>query len=122
MPPDVIKQALDGQPEQIEFISNGLVGQRPLNTAIEPFDDINVRRAASAGLDREAMRLAGGGEVIGPHATHFLPPGMAGFDEAGGAKGPGFDFVANPKGDKELAARYFRQGTPRGSTRETASC
>jgi peptide/nickel transport system substrate-binding protein len=46
--------------------------------------------------------------VIGDIPTHFIPPGMYGFEEAGGQEGPGLDFLANPKGDMNLAAEYFR--------------
>ncbi len=69
-----------------------------LNTQIPPFDDINVRKAVLAAADREAMRLARGGELVGPIATHFIPPGVPGFEEAGGLEGAGLDFMANPAG------------------------
>jgi peptide/nickel transport system substrate-binding protein len=55
------------------------------------------------------MRLARGGPAIGDIATHYLPPGFPGFAEAGGLKGPGDDFMANPKGDLALAAEYFKK-------------
>ena len=42
-------------------------------------------------------------------ATHFIPPDFPGFEESGGAEGFGLDFLANPKGDPELAARYLRE-------------
>ena len=58
-----------------------------LNTQIPPFDDINVRKAVVAAADREALRLARGGELVGPIATHFIPPGVPGFEEAGGLEG-----------------------------------
>jgi peptide/nickel transport system substrate-binding protein len=80
-----------------------------MNTTIPPFDDLNVRRAVLAAADREALRLARGGELVGEIATHFLPPQFPGFEEAGGAEGPGFDFLAEPSGDPELAAEYFRK-------------
>ena len=80
-----------------------------LNSTQKPFDDVNVRKAVSAGFDRDAMRLARGGASIGDIATHYLPPGMLGFEEAGGLKGPGDDFMANPKGDMALAAEYFKK-------------
>jgi peptide/nickel transport system substrate-binding protein len=81
-----------------------------LNTTIEPFDDINVRKAVLAGFDRDAMRLARGGRLAGDMPTHFLPPGMAGFEEAGGMKGPGYDFMdATGKPNLDLAAEYFKK-------------
>ena len=75
----------------------------------QPFDDINVRKAVSAGMDRDALRLTRGGEVIGDIATHYLPPGMSGFEEAGGMEGFGVDFMANPEGDEALMAEYFKK-------------
>src|SRR6185436_4658819 len=59
--------------------------------------------------------LAYGGEVSGDIPTHFLPPGMAGFAEAGGPQGPDLDFMSQPHGDMSLAAEYFRRaGFPSG--------
>jgi peptide/nickel transport system substrate-binding protein len=80
-----------------------------MNTQIPPFDDINVRKAVIASADREAIRLARGGELVGPIASHFIPPGIPGFEEAGGEAGPNLDFIANPKGDPQLAAEYMRK-------------
>jgi peptide/nickel transport system substrate-binding protein len=80
-----------------------------LNTKLKPFDDINVRRAIVAGFDRQAMRLTRGGSSVASLATHFIPPGTPGFVEAGGARGPPVDYLANPAGDLDLAARYLRK-------------
>ena len=85
-----------------------------LNTTVKPFDNVNVRRAAAAAIDRNALRLTRGGPTLGPIATHFLGPGMAGFKEAGGTAGT-FDFMKNPSGDLKLAARYMKKaGYPSG--------
>ena len=81
----------------------------PINTTIKPFDDINVRRAVLAVFDRDATRLARGGASTGPLATHFLGPGIPGFADTGGFKGPGFDYLRAPKGDPVLAAQYMRK-------------
>jgi peptide/nickel transport system substrate-binding protein len=80
-----------------------------LNTSKPPFDDINVRKAVLAGFDREAIRLQRGGPLAGDIPTHFIFPLIPGFEEAGGEDGFGVDFLANPKGDRELAADYFRK-------------
>ena len=80
----------------------------PMTTTIKPLDDINVRKAIVAAFDRDAARKARGGEFVGPIATHFIPPSIAGYEEAGGAKGPGFDFLANPKGDMAVATKYMK--------------
>jgi peptide/nickel transport system substrate-binding protein len=108
-PAPVIAEARERTPGQITLLPIGGIEYIPLNTAIEPFDDVNVRRAVVAGFDRNAIRLAMGGASRGPLATHFIPPQIPGFEHAGGLKGPGFDFLAHPSGDARLAAKYFRQ-------------
>jgi peptide/nickel transport system substrate-binding protein len=80
-----------------------------LNTSKKPFDDVNVRRAIVAAFDRTALRQAFGGEVTGDIPTHFIPPGQPGFEEAGGAEGPGLDFLAKPEGDMALAQEYMKK-------------
>ncbi len=108
-PPPVIAQAVKRQRDQLALVPSGQLDYTPLNTAIPPFDDVNVRRAVVAGIDREAIRLAAGGKIRGDLSTHFLPPSIPGFDQAGGVKGPSLDFLAHPKGNRELAADYFRK-------------
>ena len=107
--PAVLKQVFTRQKEQLALVPNGGGRWVAMNTTIEPFDNVDVRRAVVAGFDREAMRLTRGGEVIGDIPTHFIPPEVPGFEEAGGLEGPGFDFMSNPAGDMELAAEYFRK-------------
>jgi peptide/nickel transport system substrate-binding protein len=86
-----------------------------LNTREKPFDDVNVRRAIIAGFDREALRKSFGGPLVGDIPTHYIPPGQPGFNEAGGAKGPGLDFMSHPTGDMALAADYLKKaGYPSG--------
>jgi len=87
----------------------------PLNTTIKPLDNINVRKAIIAAFDREAIRKVRGGKFIGDVATHFLPPGIPGFEQAGGLQGPGYDFLKNPRGDMALATQYMKKaGYPSG--------
>jgi peptide/nickel transport system substrate-binding protein len=80
-----------------------------LNTQVKPFDDINVRKAVFAGLDRKAMNLAFGGETVGKIASHIIPPGVAGFEQSGGFAGPDLDFLKKPEGDPALAAEYMKK-------------
>jgi peptide/nickel transport system substrate-binding protein len=80
-----------------------------LNTAVAPFDDLDVRKAVLAGFDREAALLALGGKRVGTVANHFLPPGVPGFEQAGGVSGTGADYLASPSGDPALAASYMKQ-------------
>ncbi len=86
-----------------------------LNTRTKPFDNVNVRKAIAAAFDRTALRQAFGGPLTGDIPTHWIPPGQPGFDEAGGAQGPGDDFMAKPQGDMALAAEYMKKaGYPSG--------
>lgn len=103
----IVKRAVQRYPEQVFFSPGSGSRYAALNTAIPPFDDANLRKAVAAQLDREQMRLVRGGEVLGDIATHFLYPGVAGFEEAGGMEGPGVDFLANPAGDPAVARKYM---------------
>ena len=107
--PAVLKQALTQQKDQVILAPGGGGRWIAFNMTLKPFDDINVRKAVAAGMDRDALRKTRGGEVVGDIPTHYLPPGMAGFDDAGGMEGFGLDFMANEKGDKALMAEYFKK-------------
>lgn len=95
-----------------QYMQVGAGGSRYLsmNTTIKPFDDVNVRKAVLAGINRDALRLARGGKFIGPIPTHYIPPGLPGFDESGGDKGFGdeFDYFQSETGDPEVSAKYFK--------------
>jgi peptide/nickel transport system substrate-binding protein len=80
-----------------------------LKNDVKPFDNINVRKAISAVMDRDAMRKAFGGPLVGDIPTHWIPPGQPGFDDAGGDQGPGVDFLAKPEGDLALAQEYMKK-------------
>ena len=104
----VLKRVVQNQKDQLKTAPGGGYRYVSMTTTIKPLDDINVRKAITAAYDRDAARKARGGEFVGPIATHFIPPGIKGFEEAGGEKGPGFDFLANPKGDMALAEKYMK--------------
>jgi peptide/nickel transport system substrate-binding protein len=106
-PAPVIKQALSRNKDQIAFIPGGGYRMIAMNSTIKPFDNINVRKAVVAASDRTALQLTRGGTAAGDLATHFLPPAFPGFDDAGGVKGTGADFLANPRGDIALAKKYM---------------
>ena len=102
-------RALRTRPAQVALPPAGEITFIALNTRLHPFDDANVRRAVSAAIDRESLRDALGGAVVGEVPTHWIPPGVPGFAEAGGPAGPGVDFLAFPRGNLPLARRYLRQ-------------
>ena len=61
------------------------------------------------------MVAAFGGPVVGQLGTHFIYPGSEGYEQAGGAAGPGFDFNRYPSGNMALAAKYMKAaGYPSG--------
>lgn len=107
-PPALVKRAYQQARDQIFFSPGAGNRYATLNTAIPPFEDANLRKAVAAALDREQMRRIRGGEVVGDVASHFLYPGVLGFEEAGGQDGTGVDFLASPTGDREVADKYMR--------------
>ena len=115
-PPErVLREALAHRRAQVARPLTPSSSWVTLNTRVAPFNRIDVRRAVSAALDREALREAAGGPVIGDVATHYIPPTMPGFAEGGGRDGPKLDFLRNPGGDPALARRYLaRAGYPNG--------
>jgi peptide/nickel transport system substrate-binding protein len=108
-PAQVLKRVVQRQKDQLVTLPGGGFRWFPLNSTIKPLDNINVRKAILAAFDREAAIKARGGSFVGKPGTHFLPPGISGFEEAGGEKGPGFDFLANPKGDMAVAEKYMKE-------------
>jgi peptide/nickel transport system substrate-binding protein len=108
-PVSVLKQALSSRKDQISIEPSGGNRYISLNTTVKPLDNVNVRRAISAVIDRNALRQTRGGPTLGTPATHFLPPGIAGFEEAGGEKGPGYDFASSPTANVALAKKYMQK-------------
>ncbi len=114
-PAPIVKLAYQEHRDQIFFSPGAGSRYMALNTQIPPFDDTNLRKAVAASLDRERMRLVRGGEVVGDVANHLLYPGVLGFEEAGGLEGTGVDFLADPAGDADVAAKYMEAaGYPDG--------
>jgi peptide/nickel transport system substrate-binding protein len=120
-PAPVLKQAVTRFKDQILFAPGGGTRYPSFNTTIKPFDNINVRKAIIAVTDRTALRLARGGASAGDIASGFLPPGMPGFEEAGGLKqNTDLDFLSKPEGDPAVAKKYMlaakKEGVPVSSS------
>ncbi len=108
-PSSQLKTLLDNNKSQLSAVPGGGWRAISLDTSRPPFDDLDVRKAVIAGFDRTAARQQRGGEALGPIAEHYIPPGMAGFEESNGVDGwSDFDWMQNPDGDRELSAKYFR--------------
>jgi peptide/nickel transport system substrate-binding protein len=107
--PQGLKLAATEYPDQLGLVPGSGDRYPSLNTSKPPFDDLNVRKAVVAGVDREALLLARGGPLAGDLPTHFIFPLIPGHEESGGAEGFGIDFMSDPNGNPELAAEYFRK-------------
>ncbi len=79
-----------------------------LNNMSGPLSNVNVRKAVWAALDRAAMIKADGGEVVAQVGTHFIYPGSAGYDQAGGDHGPNVDYNNYPSGNLQVAEKYMK--------------
>ena len=122
-PPSVIKQAAtSGEEGQLTLTPSGGNRYVALNTTVPPFDDINVRKAVIANANRTDLRNTRGGELTGPVASHFIPPEFPGFEQAGGLKGPGLDYLADPDGDPDLAAEYMKKAGYESGKCEGSDC
>jgi peptide/nickel transport system substrate-binding protein len=108
-PPASVLKRVMGDERVSAKVDTGGYRLLPLNTTLKPFDDVNVRRAMLAVFDRVSIRLARGGASTGPIATHFLPPGIPGFTDAGGLQGTGDDFLKAPGGDMAVAKKYMQK-------------
>jgi peptide/nickel transport system substrate-binding protein len=108
-PPAVLKSALTSKKSQVVTTPSGGNRYISLNTKVKPFDNVNVRRAISAAVDRSVLLQTRGGPAVGVPATHLIPPNIVGFDEAGGKAGPGFDFVSSPTANLALAQKYMKK-------------
>jgi peptide/nickel transport system substrate-binding protein len=110
-PTAILKSGLATKKDQ--FLIQPSQGNRfiALNTQVKPFDNPNVRKAVAAVVNKTDLRTTRGGPTVGTIATHFIPEGMPGFEESGGAAGPeGLDWNKNPNGDLQLAMEYMKKG------------
>jgi peptide/nickel transport system substrate-binding protein len=111
LPAPILSSVSRGDQKDLMVISppTGRFRYIAVRTDKPPFDNPDVRRALNAAFDKNALRQAFGGPITGEIPTHWIPPGQPGFEEAGGAEGPGVDFMAKPEGDLELAMEYMRK-------------
>ena len=80
-----------------------------LDNAAGVFKNVNLRRAAWANLDRAAIiKLRGGSAHRLEPATHFIYPGVDGYDQAGGAAGPQVPWNKSVTGNLQVAEQYMK--------------
>jgi peptide/nickel transport system substrate-binding protein len=111
----IVKLAYQQYPSQITFTAGSGDHYLALNNAKGPFTNVNLRRAVWAAVNREAIVKARGGPLVAQPMTHFIYPGVSGFNEAGGYAGPQVDYNRNVNGDMTVATKYMKAaGYPSG--------
>src|SRR4051794_38679854 len=114
-PTAILKSALQSRKDQVAIIPSGGNRYIGLNTAIPPFDNENLRKAVVAATDRNALILTRGGPSLGKPATHIIPPGLGGFDEAGGFGSKNDFYSKDGNAQPAVAAKYMKAaGFPSG--------
>jgi peptide/nickel transport system substrate-binding protein len=103
-----VKLAYQSYPSQITFTTGSGDHYVALDNQAGPFKNVNVRKAFWAALNRNAIVKARGGPLVAQPMTHFIYPGGAGFDQAGGYSGPQVDYNKNPNGDMSVATKYMK--------------
>jgi peptide/nickel transport system substrate-binding protein len=113
-PTAILKSAYQTRRDQVAIIPAGSNRYIGLNSAIPPFNNANLRKAVVAQTNRNALIQTRGGPLLGKPATHVIPPGLGGFQEAGGYSAKQ-DFYKNPNGDPAVAKKYMAAaGFPSG--------
>jgi peptide/nickel transport system substrate-binding protein len=111
----IVQEAYEHYPQQITFTPGSGDYYASLNNARGPFTNIDLRKAVWAALNRDALVKARGGALVAVPMTHFLYPGVNGYEQAGGAVGPKVDYNEHPEGDMAVAAKYMKlAGYPSG--------
>jgi peptide/nickel transport system substrate-binding protein len=103
-----VKLAYQSYPSQITFTPGSGDHYVALDNASGPFKNVNLRRAVWANLDRAAIIKLKGGSLTGSPATHFIYPGVNGFDQAGGAAGPQVPWNKSVTGSLSVAQTYMK--------------
>jgi peptide/nickel transport system substrate-binding protein len=110
-----VKLAYEKYKSQLEISPGSGSHYIGVNNVHGPFTNINLRKAFWAALDRVALDKARGGALVTNVMTHFIYPGIRGFEQAGGLTGPKVDYNEHPEGDKAVAEKYIKlAGYPSG--------
>jgi len=110
-----VKLAAEHYKDQLEISPGAGDHYISVNNKYGPFKNIDLRKAVWAAMPREAMIKTRGGRLVADPMTHFIYPGTPGFEKAGGAAGPQFDYNEHPNGDMTVATKYMKlAGYPSG--------
>jgi peptide/nickel transport system substrate-binding protein len=108
IPAAIVKLAAQRYRAQLTTTGGGSNRYIALNTTMPPFNNANLRKAVYAATDKRALQLTRGGPLVGDIATHYISPGVPGFEQAGGFKGPKADFNSYPNGSMTVAKKYLK--------------
>jgi peptide/nickel transport system substrate-binding protein len=103
-----VKLGYQQYPSQITFTPGSGDHYVALDNAAGPFRNVNLRRAVWANLDRAAIIKLRGGSLTGQPATHFIYPGLNGYEAAGGAAGPQVPWNTDVNGNLQVAEKYMK--------------
>ena len=113
--PSTVKEAYASYRSQLTITPGAGDQYVALNNHDGPFTNVDLRKAVWAALDRQAIVNARGGSLLAQPMTHFIYPGVSGFEQAGGDAGPQVDYNANVNGNMGVAAKYMKlAGYPSG--------
>jgi peptide/nickel transport system substrate-binding protein len=111
----IVKLAYQQYPSQITFTPGAGDHYVTLNNSHGLFTNVNLRRAAWANLNRAAIIKLKGGALTGTPGTHFIYPGVDGYEQAGGAAGPQVPWNKSLTGNLAVAQTYMKAaGYPSG--------
>ncbi len=82
--------------DRVHSDPTGAIRYLSMNVAIPPFDDIHVRRAVNYVVDKDGLRRARGGDLVGELAGHYIP------DILTGDLNKGLDPYATPNGQGDV--------------------
>jgi peptide/nickel transport system substrate-binding protein len=103
-----VKLAYQNYPSQITFTPGSGDHYVALDNASGVFKNVNLRRAVWANMDRAAIIKLRGGSLTGSPATHFIYPGVDGYDQSGGAAGPAVPWNKSVTGSLSVAETYMK--------------
>jgi peptide/nickel transport system substrate-binding protein len=110
-----VKSAAENYKSQLDLSPGAGNRYITLNQHVPPFNNLALRKAVFAAMDREALNRVRGGKLVANVATHFIYPTIPGFNAGGGVAGPKFDFNEHPEGDMAVAEKYIKEaGYPSG--------
>jgi peptide/nickel transport system substrate-binding protein len=104
----VLKEAVEKYPHQLSISPAAGYHYVGVNNKVGPFTNINLRKALWAAMPRASTLRARGGILFGDVATHYIYPGIPGFEQAGGLSGPKVDYNEHAEGDMAVAEKYIK--------------